>query len=139
MDEGILYQRLHRWKYRLAEAYEIDISITGRTLVSSGEYIRLDAGHLCIKKGYAWDGPSGPTYDSANFMRGSLVHDCLYQLLREGLLAQGYRKLADDILRQHCLEDGMSRARARMVWWGVRTFGAKAARPALPVPEFRAP
>jgi hypothetical protein len=43
-------------------------------------------------KGYAWNGPSGPTLDTRNFMRGSLVHDALYQLMREGRMDNGLRR-----------------------------------------------
>jgi hypothetical protein len=50
-------------------------------------FICLDSdGTLTIKRGYAWDGPSGPTVDTRNFMRGSLAHDSLYQMMREGHL-----------------------------------------------------
>ena len=43
-------------------------------------------GTITIKVGYAWDGPSGPAFDSPKYMRGSLVHDALYQLLRAKIL-----------------------------------------------------
>jgi len=66
-------------------------------------------------KGYAPDGPSGPTLDTANFMRGSLVHDTLYQLMREGLLNHNLpREAADRILQSLYREDGMLALRA---WW----------------------
>jgi len=86
-------------------------------------------GRLKIKTGYAWDGPSGPTLDTKNFMRGTLIHDALYQLMREGYIAQHQRKRADEILWEVCREDGMSRARAWWVYQGVRAGGASAARP----------
>ena len=80
--------------------------------------------------GYAWDGPSGPTIDTKNFMRGSLVHDGLYQLMREGLLAhEEYRKSADDLLRDICVEDGMSKFRAWYVHRAVRISGGKSTKP----------
>jgi hypothetical protein len=85
-------------------------------------------GEMLIKKGYTWDGPSGPTIDTKNFMRGSLIHDGLYQLMREGALDQSCRLRADEILREVCLEDGMSHARAWWVFKGVRIGGAGAAK-----------
>jgi hypothetical protein len=48
-------------------------------------------GTLVISPGYAWDGASGPTYDSKSSMRASLVHDALYQLMRLGLLSQSFK------------------------------------------------
>jgi len=47
-------------------------------------------GGLLIKAGYSWDGPSGSAIDTKNFMQGSLVHDALYQLLRENILYESY-------------------------------------------------
>ena len=85
-------------------------------------------GNYVIKKGYAWDGPSGPTIDTKNFMRGSLVHDVLYQAIRLDLLPTEYRKEADETLKEICLQDGMSRVRAAWVFWGVRIGGGPAIR-----------
>jgi hypothetical protein len=69
-------------------------------------------------------------------MRGSLVHDALYQLMREKFLDyKRDREFADDLIRQHCLEDGMSRIRAWYVHKGLRWFGEKFARPPADKPE----
>ncbi len=61
-------------------------------------------------------------------MRGSVVHDALYQLMREGRLNRDdWREAADDELTRLCLQDGMSKPRA---WWvnkGVRWFAKRAA------------
>ena len=62
--------------------------------------------------GYGRDGPSGPTLDTRDFIRGSLVHDALYQLMREGLLDHSIHR-----------EDGMTALRAWWVYQGVRLFG----------------
>jgi hypothetical protein len=81
---------------------------------------------LLIKKGYRWDGPSGPTLDTDNFMLPSLVHDALYQLLRTtefGINAQEVRKAADRILYELCRSEGMSWLRAKYVHFFVRKFG----------------
>jgi hypothetical protein len=62
-------------------------------------------------------------------MRGSLIHDALYQLLREGHLPQSERFMADKILQYICLEDGMWKLRAWWVFQGVSKFAASAASP----------
>ena len=49
-------------------------------------------GELIIRNGYSWDGPSGPTIDTKNFMQGSLIHDALCQLMREIILPQSARE-----------------------------------------------
>jgi hypothetical protein len=93
-------------------------------------YIRLEKdGTLTIYQGYCWDGPSGPTINTKSFMRGSLIHDALYQLLRQGHLPQSERFMADKILQCICLEDGMLKPRAWWVYQGVHNFAAYAANP----------
>lgn len=63
-------------------------------------------------------------------MRGSLVHDALYQLMRERHLDyKEHRQYADELLRDICLEDGMSRVRAWWVYQAVHIFAEMAARP----------
>ena len=115
------------YKYQLVEYYTVGVAIHPETLIEH-DYIRLRPdGTLTISKGYAWDGPSGPTLDTKNFMRGSLVHDALYQLIGEGLLPMAARDIADRELRRICLEDGMSEARAWWVYQAVRIFGNAAA------------
>jgi len=62
-------------------------------------------------------------------MQGSLVHDALYQLMREGVIPQHQRKRADEILREICIADGMSRIRGWWVYQAVRIGGDSSARP----------
>jgi hypothetical protein len=117
------------YKYVLFETYQIQTSICPEHDLDYF-YVQLSSrGVLTIQEDYAWDGPSGPAIDTKNFMRGSLVHDALYQLMRLGALdAAVYRKQADDLLRTICLEDGMSRLRAWWVYVGVRAGAAGAAK-----------
>lgn len=131
MTDKICFRNLRHYKYQLVEAYEHPTEIRPESVVRTvGDFVVLTTdGRLQTKKGYAWDGPSGPTIDTKNFMRGSLVHDALYQLMREGLLSQEHRETADRLLREICLEDGMSRIRAWWVYRAVRSFAAAAAAP----------
>ena len=74
--------------------------------------------------------PSGPTIDTKDFMRGALVHEALYQLMRLSQLDhQQYRDKADQILCRLCKEDGMSAFRAWYVYHTLLLFGAKNAHP----------
>lgn len=114
------------YKYQLAATYKVKVNIVQELEIFS-KFIRLVGGVLIIKEGYAWDGPSGPTFDTKNFMRGSLVHDALYQLIREGQLSGAHRLQADIELRRICREDGMSKIRAWWVFKAVRVFGKSAA------------
>ena len=138
------------YKYRLENGYKIDTGIKRRIIVRKNDKSSVQRGVLRTKflslhpdgilhilKGYCWDGPSGPTIDTRSFMRGSLVHDALYQLMREDLLERDYRKAADQLLYDVCIEDGMSRFRAWYVHKGVRRGAGKAvlAKSSRPVEE----
>lgn len=117
------------YKYQLAETYVIQTDIFPIDHVHS-EFLHMNMdGRLIIFNGYAWDGPSGPTVDTKNFMRGSLVHDALYQLIREGHLPGSSKNKADKLLKKICLEDGMSKIRAWWVFQGVDKFAGYAASP----------
>ena len=113
------------YKYQLAANYRVKIPLTGHT-ISMGPIKLTTGGWLTIKKGYAWDGPTW-AIDSKNFMRGSLVHDALYQLMRWGYLSVRDREAVDQLLRDMCLQDGMWRIRAAWVYFFVRKFAASAA------------
>lgn len=128
------------YKYQLKEDYSVQVDIKPQMDVKT-PYIELDLnGLLTVMKGYAWDGPSGPTIDTLNFMRGSLVHDALYQLMRERHLDKNtYRNVADRLLQRMCKEDGMWSIRAWWVYWGVRLGGGPAADPAHKRPVVKAP
>lgn len=135
-DASIKYQA--GYKYQLSETYTIQVDVRGRRVQSSFIWL-TPQGQLEIRKGYAWDGPSGPTIDTSNFMRGSLVHDALYQLTREGHLPRSMRIYADELLRKLCREDGMSAFRAWIVYRAVRRFARRAALPSNRRPVKEAP
>lgn len=128
------------YKYQLKLTYLVRIPIIPAAPIHT-EYISLEStGELSIREGYAWDGPSGPTIDTASFMRASLVHDALYQLMRDGHLNRAtYRDAADRVLRQMCEEDGMWPLRAWWVYHGVKRFADPAADPASERPLTYAP
>jgi hypothetical protein len=90
----------------------------------------MDAnGDTYILAGYAWNGASGPTWDTKNSQRGSLVHDVLYQLIRLELIDPKYKEYADNMLHALCVEDGMFKWRADYWRWAVMRFGAGSCRP----------
>src|SRR3990167_10288298 len=120
------------YKYQLVEDYRVLTGLRPKAFAKNN-YISLDGdGTLNITEGYAWDGPSWPAIDTKNFMRGSLIHDALYQLLREGLLPGGLRAAVDCELRRACLQDGMSPLRAWWVFNGVRLGGGPSAKKQRP-------
>ena len=126
----VCYRKLKKYKYQLTNEYIIQIDIKPIQNIEF-KFVTLSSnGALTIREYYAWDGPSGPTIDTKNFMRGSLVHDALYQLMRLSALDHKvHRKRADEIMKEICLEDGMSSFRAWYVYQILRFFAESAARP----------
>ncbi|MFV1982438.1 MAG: DUF1353 domain-containing protein [Thiohalomonadales bacterium] len=124
----MFYKRRRMYKYNLHSDFVYETGIHVEQPKNSGLIAIENMGKLTINRGYSWDGPSGPSIDTKNFMQGSLVHDALYQLLREGILPPHARVRADEILRDICLADGMSKFRAWYVHLAVRIFAAAAAK-----------
>jgi len=119
--QRIAYRR--GYKYQLAEAYTLRTPILPPQRIVT-EWIELDQnGWLTLRRGYAWDGASGPTIDTPDSMRPSLVHDGFYQLMADGLLGLEHREAVDDFFLQLLLEDGMLPPRAQVWHTAVRLCG----------------
>lgn len=115
--------RLHeKYKYQVADTFSTFINIYPKSDIKTPWIELSKQGVLTIKKGYCWDGATG-AIDTETFMRGSLFHDALYQLMHDKYLPYSYRKKADKLLYDVCREDGMSWFRARYVYAAVRMFG----------------
>jgi len=128
VSDTLFYQK--GFKYQTQADFTCHIEVFPNAPIKTEFIILTMQGILRIKKGYAWDGASGPTIDTSNTMRGSLIHDALYQLMRQKLLQKYWRASADVELYKWILKDGMSKIRA--YWWhrGVKKCAAKAADPA---------
>lgn len=118
------------YKYQLRASYAVllpELADASRAPIVT-DWIELDPdGTMRIRAGYAWDGASGPTWDSKSSMRGSLLHDAAYQLCRMGLLALSMRAAIDAMFRRICEEDGMWSPRAALWYHAVRIFAKPAA------------
>jgi hypothetical protein len=114
------------YKYQLVNDYRVQTSIMPGFDIET-EFVELDrSGVLTIRHGYAWDGPSGPTLDTKNFMRGSLVHDALAGLMRDFYISRdAWFTAINRELQKICIEDGMWRLRAWWVFVGVEYIGGK--------------
>ena len=142
------YQELHGYKYRVRNFERVELLNSYPTIVHN--YFSIDDfGSLNIAHDYMWDGPSGPTIDDQTNMRASLVHDVLYQAMREDLISRElYRKAADQELRRLMIKDGLAwlgdpktvikdtplnrawvRTRAQAYYVAVRLFGKKSSMP----------
>lgn len=116
-------------KYRLTKTFVGYLKIKPKSNIHTPYCGFLSRGSLVIYKGYEWDGPSGPAIDTDNFMDGSLIHDLLYQLMREGHLKRWpYRLYADNEMFRQCKKDKMMLPRRCWCWLAVRIGGYWSAR-----------
>jgi hypothetical protein len=129
------------YKYQVTNAVQLETGILPKFPIATEKTTLSVAGVMTISKGYAWDGPSGPTIDTESFMAGSLCHDAIYEMLRLEYLpaGQGYRRQADLLLYHVCRENGMFWLRAIIVYAGVRIGAGPAAKPINQRRVLRAP
>lgn len=109
------------YKYQLVHDFNVVVDLGVKPFEM--DFVLYRAGLLSIKKGYAWNGASGPALDTKSFMRGSLVHDALYQAMGNGLLDVSKREFVDGFLISICKFDGMPLWRRLYVKFAVRGFG----------------
>lgn len=118
--ESIYYSK--GYKYTLKGTFFIPIGLYHFSI--NTPFISLSPqGILTIREGYSWDGPSGPTYDFKSSLKGSLIHDALYQLIQEKLLPLEIRPLVDRLLYDIWISSGLNPALALLGYWAVRLFG----------------
>jgi len=119
------------YKYQLANDFKVNLNEDHWDEHSFGidtEYISLHGSKLSIKKGYAWDGATCFP-DTKSIIIGSLIHDALYQLIRNSLLEIDSRLYADKELLYSCKRHGMWSFMASLVFNSVRKFAKFAASP----------
>jgi len=116
-------QYVKGYKYQtLSEAvFVLPAEFSG--LDAANDWIHLHGCILTIRKGYAWNGASGPTFDTPNSMRASLLHDALYQLMAEELLPRQFKPHADSLFHAMLRNDGMSGIRAALWHRAVHRLG----------------
>ena len=137
------------YKYRTSKTFWIFTNILPFEEIQIGRITLTVEGLLIIDRGYSWDGPSGPTIDTKNFMPGGIVHDALYEILRcparpldrkcdiirgdqtiHAATHEQVREEADKFLLDIVRADGMSEFRSNYVYKGVRVGGeSSAAKP----------
>ena len=124
-----VYEKGGSKKYILTANYVDLLKVKPKHTILT-DYCELDiGGELWISKGFEWDGASGPAIDTDTFMDGSLVHDVLYRLIREGHLKRWpYRLYADNEMFRQCKKDKMILLRRIYIWLAVRIGGYFCAR-----------
>ena len=126
------------YKYQLKTGYVLRVPIYPEKDIMT-QFIHLSTGGtLAIMPGYAWDGASGPTIDTASTMVGALVHDALCQLMREKFLPRECFRRVNKIAYDLWIAGGMFRWRA---WLWKRAIDSDTARTVAlkPKKEYTAP
>lgn len=117
------YYECKSYRFQVAETVTLDLLHEFPDI--NFDWFTVKGNKITIQKGYAWDGASGPTIDTKNTIKASLIHDCLYQAMRLGILDQSYRKAADKELRDQMKT---SKFRAKVWYLAVRLFAAGSAK-----------
>ncbi len=118
------------YKYQLAEDLGIQTEIRLEKCRELPFIFLSTDGWLCIRTGYSWDGASGPIVDTPEVMCASLVHDALYELMRNGKLsARDHRDAADRLFEKLCVENGVSKLVAKVYYLGLLHGAAYYASP----------
>lgn len=126
------------YKYWVYQDYSINTEIL---LGYSGgnDFVSITPdGTLSIKKGYAWDGASGPVPRLKSFVKGSLGHDALYQLIRIGVVPLKDKDKVDKIMYNLFKSDSMWPPLAYIAHEAVTVLGGMALsseNPVLVIPE----
>ena len=115
----------YKYKFKVEENFSIELPI--KTPDFEHPYASSKDGILSIKRGYAWDGASGPIINTRDTLVASLVHDVLYQAMRLNLIksSKENRKIADKNFFEILKMNGVNSIRRKVWYFAVRLFGKK--------------
>lgn len=109
-----------KYKYEVLQDYRVKLHFKPKKRIESEFYIFDTDGWLTIKKGYRWNGASGPTWDTRSTIRASAVHDVIYQMIRRSQLDPGLKDLGDRELQIIMIEDYHPRNKISNQWSNFR-------------------
>lgn len=111
------------YKYQMRENAVADSRIRPGKLINH-EYFAISVdGVILVRRGYAWDGASGPAIDDPGTLLPSVFHDAGYQAIQLKLLEEFWREALDQMYESLCIECGVNPARARAHYLALRGFG----------------
>lgn len=115
----------YKYKFKVEENFSIELPYKIPDFVHP--YASLKDGILSIKRGYAWDGASGPIINTRDTLVASLVHDVLYQAMRLNLIksCKENRQIADKNFFEILKMNGVNSIRRKVWYFAVRLFGKK--------------
>ena len=120
----MLYSKYH-YKFKVEKDLNLKLPVSMPDF--EHEYCSVKDGVVYVKKGYAWDGASGPVFNTKNTLVASLVHDVLYQAQRLNLIEHNStnRKNADENFYELLKYFGVNPVRCKIWYLAVRFFGKK--------------
>jgi hypothetical protein len=138
-DKKIFYRAFGKNCFQLTQDYHFESRIKTKNPFMM-PFVEYDGeSGFILYSGFAWDGPSDPVdpfVPTKDSMRGAAEHDAKYRAMREGLInAELWRKVADQELKEVCMQDGMSMVRADVFYLAVRDFGAECSIGGNPILE----
>ena len=115
----------YKYKFKVEENFSIELPYKIPDFVHP--YASLKDGILSVKRGYAWDGASGPIINTRDTLVASLVHDVLYQAMRLNLIksCKENRQIADKNFFEILKMNGVNSIRRKVWYFAVRLFGKK--------------
>ena len=115
----------YKYKFKVEENFSIELPF--KIPDFEHQYASLKDGILSVKRGYAWDGASGPIINTQDTLVASLVHDVLYQAMRLNLIksSKENRKIADKNFFEILKMNGVNSIRRKVWYFAVRLFGKK--------------
>ena len=115
----------YKYKFKVEENFSIELPFKIPDFVHP--YASLKDGILSVKRGYAWDGASGPIINTRDTLVASLVHDVLYQAMRLNLIksSKENRQIADKNFFEILKMNGVNSIRRKVWYLAVRLFGKK--------------
>lgn len=118
----------YKYKFKVEENFSIKLPY--KIPDFEHQYASSKDSILSIKKGYAWDGASGPIINTRDTLVASLVHDVLYQAMRLNLIKSNSenKKIADKIFFEILKMHGVNSIRRKVWYLAVRLFGKKSTK-----------
>lgn len=118
----------YKYKFKVEENFSIELPFKIPDFVHP--YASLKDGILSVKRGYAWDGASGPVINTRDTLVASLVHDVLYQAMRLNLIksSEENKKITDKNFFEILKMNGVNSIRRKVWYFAVRFFGKKSTK-----------
>ena len=118
----------YKYKFKVEENFSIKLPY--KIPDFEHQYASSKDSILSVKRGYAWDGASGPIINTRDTLVASLVHDVLYQAMRLNLIKSNNenKKIADKIFFEILKMHGLNSIRRKVWYLAVRLFGKKSTK-----------